>query len=528
VSFYESDTRLLVAADAAAPLSARSLEAGRSHSYAVRVERAPRGEGVAGVDDGPLPNALFVKVRACVALGPAAGADGARACARGWHAQATLVWTDPPGALTAASNLVNDLDLCVRPARNASCVWGNHRARNRSAGPDRTNNVEQVELTDLTVRGSRLPAGRRALARLTHAPRTQEGQLVFIDVTAAAINVGSVQAYALVVGGHVRDVGIELGNASVTGFITPAPAPCAEITCDPPCSARSVCAPAGRSGTACLCRFGFSGGDCAVAPGPYFARLRLLGVAGDDRAPPAALLAAVGSLLGADVDLLGTEPAGNASVRVTLRLSTAADGRSSLQLIRQLYALVTNASSPLHAAALGAQLDAASFEAAPLPASPPSDHTLLYIICAAAGGAALLLVAAWCCWRRRVRQRSRAAVRSATEAVGMAELGPSASHAYLDPPVLDHAEATSSAPRTPPGGLHGWLRHEDAASGQPYFYNPDTLETRWDLPPGAVVLAPLAAAVAARPLVPIAATSVTVRMHVPRRWLCLHVACAWS
>lgn len=53
----------------------------------------------------------------------------------------TLVWTDPPGTLSAAIILVNNLDLKVTDTKGA-VIWGNSAANGPKA--DTLNNVEHV------------------------------------------------------------------------------------------------------------------------------------------------------------------------------------------------------------------------------------------------------------------------------------------------------------------------------------------------------------------------------------------------
>ena len=60
--------------------------------------------------------------------------------------KATLVWTDPPSSPVASKNLVNDLDLSI--IHNYDKFLGNSQfSVGGVAIPDRTNNVEQIDLT---------------------------------------------------------------------------------------------------------------------------------------------------------------------------------------------------------------------------------------------------------------------------------------------------------------------------------------------------------------------------------------------
>jgi hypothetical protein len=76
-----------------------------------------------------------------------------------------LVWTDPPASLTAAKQLVNDLDLLVT-APDGQQFWGNS-----VAGGDRTNNVEGVVIANpqlgqytIEVRAHNVPIGAQPFA----------------------------------------------------------------------------------------------------------------------------------------------------------------------------------------------------------------------------------------------------------------------------------------------------------------------------------------------------------------------------
>lgn len=65
--------------------------------------------------------------------------------ATGGPLKVTLVWHDPPASLSAASQLVNDLDLTVYAnSLNGYGLLGN-------GVPDRLNNVEQVSKPICTV-----------------------------------------------------------------------------------------------------------------------------------------------------------------------------------------------------------------------------------------------------------------------------------------------------------------------------------------------------------------------------------------
>jgi len=75
----------------------------------------------------------------------------------------TLVWTDPYGATSAATELVNDLDLRVT-APNGTTVYYPNKLNNTGGSVDRKNNVEQVKVTSpatgtwtITVNGYNIP-----------------------------------------------------------------------------------------------------------------------------------------------------------------------------------------------------------------------------------------------------------------------------------------------------------------------------------------------------------------------------------
>jgi hypothetical protein len=91
--------------------------------------------------------------------------------ATGQELRATLVWTDPEGALGAAKALVNDLDLTVTKDTNAFLgnVFNADGISTTGGAADRLNNVEQVRLTEptggtytITVRANSVPGNGRA------------------------------------------------------------------------------------------------------------------------------------------------------------------------------------------------------------------------------------------------------------------------------------------------------------------------------------------------------------------------------
>ncbi|KAK9815878.1 hypothetical protein WJX72_011193 [[Myrmecia] bisecta] len=81
----------------------------------------------------------------------------------------TLVWHDYPASTSAATALVNDLDLTVRAASlNGLPFLGNGGAEGGSVSADRLNNVEQVAI-------SYLPAGQVAIEVSAHQVFAAEG-----------------------------------------------------------------------------------------------------------------------------------------------------------------------------------------------------------------------------------------------------------------------------------------------------------------------------------------------------------------
>ena len=103
-------------------------------------------------------------------------ADGGafEACFNASELRVTLVWTDPPGSLSASKALVNDLDLVVI-APNGTVHMGNgwtrwDEAHGPHAVPDSDNNCEQVRIGQgagvytIRVRGANVPLGPQAFA----------------------------------------------------------------------------------------------------------------------------------------------------------------------------------------------------------------------------------------------------------------------------------------------------------------------------------------------------------------------------
>jgi subtilisin family serine protease len=154
--------------------------------------------------------------------------------------KATLVWTDPPGSVTSAIQLVNDLDLSVSmPAMNRLWMGNNHHYPDQNGylhkAWDVLNNVEQVTLDiipdvfdqgvdqylSIRVRGTNVPKGP--------------------------------QAYSLVLNGNFRVVeNSECLAAAIEGATE-------NLMCPNGCSHHGVCTDSGL----CDCAEGFFGADCA-------------------------------------------------------------------------------------------------------------------------------------------------------------------------------------------------------------------------------------------------------------------------
>jgi hypothetical protein len=104
--------------------------------------------------------------------------------------KATLVWMDPPSAINANKNLVNDLDLVVVCAGSTSYPNGGNVA-------DRTNNVEMIE-SNVTA-----------------------GAICSVTVVATLIRQGVLQPYALVVIGPFDADDIDSPSATTATTVPP-------------------------------------------------------------------------------------------------------------------------------------------------------------------------------------------------------------------------------------------------------------------------------------------------------------------
>src|SRR4030095_999745 len=111
--------------------------------------------------------------------------------ARGGPVKMTLAWTDYPSSTSAATNLVNDLDLIVT-APDGTTYTGNAFAGGWSVpggAPDRLNNVENVYVFaaaagtwTITVSGYNVPQGPQSFALVIDAPNQATG-LPLVRVT---------------------------------------------------------------------------------------------------------------------------------------------------------------------------------------------------------------------------------------------------------------------------------------------------------------------------------------------------------
>jgi hypothetical protein len=177
------------------------MRAGGFHAYCFRVRDSPQAAASSGQAFLPSSSSSSLPFRA------------------------TLVWSDPPAALSAAWLLINDLDLSVSdPSSNAVHV-GNAHYGDPSPQYDTVNNVEQVTLP---------------------ADSIPPGTLLSVHVRGAHVPQGP-QPYALV----------------VTGAMDPLPLDsCAGgVVCPSRCSQRGVCSDTGT----CECATGFGGVGCEIA-----------------------------------------------------------------------------------------------------------------------------------------------------------------------------------------------------------------------------------------------------------------------
>ena len=111
-----------------------------------------------------------------------------------------LVWTDPPPSLSAAAQLVNDLDLSVTDPDSLT-TYGNH-----SALGDHTNNVEGVVINNpklgfytVTVRAFNVPLATQRYALVVSGPLGALPPQLFLSKTASAAVVapGALLTYTL-------------------------------------------------------------------------------------------------------------------------------------------------------------------------------------------------------------------------------------------------------------------------------------------------------------------------------------------
>jgi len=139
--------------------------------------------------------------------------------------RATLVWSDPPAALSAAWLLINDLDLSVSDATTGMVRVGNAHDGDPAPQYDTVNNVEQVTIRPRDVRA---------------------GGLYSVHVRGAHVPQGP-QPYALVVTGAMEQL--------------PAQSCAGGVVCPSRCSQRGVC----NSMGVCECLAGFGGVGCELA-----------------------------------------------------------------------------------------------------------------------------------------------------------------------------------------------------------------------------------------------------------------------
>lgn len=136
--------------------------------------------------------------------------------------RATLVWSDPPAALSSSWLLINNLDLSVSSVATGSVSVGNQHWTDTAPLFDTTNNVEQVHLP-------------------SHALQT--GGLMSVHVRGTSVPQGP-QSYALVVSGSFEAVPVQTCAGGVV--------------CPRSCTGRGTCTDAG----VCQCQAGFTGVSC--------------------------------------------------------------------------------------------------------------------------------------------------------------------------------------------------------------------------------------------------------------------------
>ena len=145
----------------------------------------------------------------------------------------TLVWTDYPGATSAARELVNDLDLVVTAPDGTTTYRGNVFSNGWSAtggSADRINNVESVYLPSptagnwaITVNGYNVPngsSGKQGYALVVDRPGFMGCNDFTVDATPAALNVCAPGDAAYTV--NVGKLGVFAGAVTLSASGNPA------------------------------------------------------------------------------------------------------------------------------------------------------------------------------------------------------------------------------------------------------------------------------------------------------------------
>ena len=145
----------------------------------------------------------------------------------------TLVWTDYPGATSAARELVNDLDLVVTAPDGATTYRGNVFSNGWSAtggSADRINNVESVYLPSptagnwaITVNGYNVPngsSGKQGYALVVDRPGYMGCNDFTVDAAPAALNVCAPGDAAYTV--NVGKLGVFAGAVTLSASGNPA------------------------------------------------------------------------------------------------------------------------------------------------------------------------------------------------------------------------------------------------------------------------------------------------------------------
>jgi hypothetical protein len=175
----------------------KPISSGEFHAYCFQVTAPRAGTTSIAYQEGPFPHLPF---------------------------RATLVWSDPPSALSTTWLLLNNLDLSISNVATGDVYIGNQHTGDASPVYDSTNNVEQVSL---------LPTDE-----------THPGDLFSVHVRGTSISSGPAQNYSLVVSGHFRAMPVQ---ACAGG-----------VVCPKHCGKNGVC---GEQGV-CECQTGYAGVAC--------------------------------------------------------------------------------------------------------------------------------------------------------------------------------------------------------------------------------------------------------------------------